>query len=114
MSVTGDTEATLLARVARRDQHALATLYDRRTRVARECLAQMIAAWGPLLIEEPIPTNVALAEAARDGRLLFDVDPDSAGAAAYYAAAAEIVARWRRARNGSIAETRTANAGRAS
>jgi RNA polymerase sigma-70 factor (ECF subfamily) len=29
MSVTGDTEATLLARVARRDQHALATLYDR-------------------------------------------------------------------------------------
>jgi RNA polymerase sigma-70 factor (ECF subfamily) len=28
-SVAGDTEATLLARVARRDQHALATLYDR-------------------------------------------------------------------------------------
>ena len=78
----------------------LATLYDRRTRVARECLAQMIAEWGELLIEEPIPTNVALAEAARDGRLLFEADAESAGAAAYYAAAAEIVARWRATRNG--------------
>ena len=28
----------------------------------------MIDAWGALLIEAPIPTNVALAEAARDGR----------------------------------------------
>jgi len=79
----------------------LATLYDRRTRVARECLARMIAEWGPLLIEEPIPTNVALAEAARDGRLLFDSEPESAGAAAYYSAAAEIVARWLEGRNGS-------------
>jgi chromosome partitioning protein len=78
----------------------LATLYDRRTRVARECLAQMMAEWGELLIEEPIPTNVALAEAARDGRLLFEADAESAGAAAYYAAAAEIVARWRATRNG--------------
>jgi chromosome partitioning protein len=78
----------------------LATLYDRRTRVARECLASMIEQWGELLIEAPIPTNVALAEAARDGRLLYEADPESAGAAAYYAAAAEIVARWRVARNG--------------
>ena len=79
----------------------LATLYDRRTRVARECLAQMIDQWGDLLIEAPIPTNVALAEAARDGRLLYEAEPNSAGAAAYYAAAAEIVARWRAARNGT-------------
>jgi chromosome partitioning protein len=78
----------------------LATLYDRRTRVARECLANMIDQWGELLIEAPIPTNVALAEAARDGRLLYEADPHSAGAAAYYAAAAEIVARWRAVRNG--------------
>jgi chromosome partitioning protein len=78
----------------------LATLYDRRTRVARECLATMIEAWGELLIDAPIPTNVALAEAARDGRLLYEADPESAGAAAYYAAAAEIIARWRAARNG--------------
>jgi chromosome partitioning protein len=79
----------------------LATIYDRRTRVARECLARMIETWGELLLDPPIPTNVALAEAARDGRLLFEVDPDSAGAAAYYATAAEIVARWRAARDGS-------------
>jgi chromosome partitioning protein len=78
----------------------LATLYDRRTRVARECLATMIAEWGALMIDAPIPTNVALAEAARDGRLLYEADPESAGAAAYYAAAAEIIARWRAARNG--------------
>ena len=78
----------------------LATLYDRRTRVARECLAKMMEEWGELLIEPPIPTNVALAEAARDGRLLFETDPESAGAAAYYQAAAEIVARWRGSRGG--------------
>ena len=78
----------------------LATLYDRRTRVARECLAKMMEEWGELLIEPPIPTNVALAEAARDGRLLFETDPDSAGAAAYYQAAAgdrrplAVVAWW--------------------
>ncbi|HEY7472716.1 MAG TPA: ParA family protein [Gemmatimonadota bacterium] len=80
----------------------LPTLYDRRTRVARECLASMIDAWGPLLIDAPIPTNVALAEAARDGRLLYEADPESTGAAAYYSAAAEIVARWRAARNGRV------------
>ncbi|HUP01636.1 MAG TPA: ParA family protein [Gemmatimonadota bacterium] len=71
----------------------LATLYDRRTRIARECLATMEESWGKLLLEEAIPINVALAEAARDGRLLFEVDPDSAGAAAYFAVAAEIVER---------------------
>lgn len=71
----------------------LATLYDRRTRVARECLTRMEEEWGELLFEEAIPTNIALAEAARDGRLLFEIDPDSAGAAAYFAVAAEIVER---------------------
>lgn len=71
----------------------LATLYDRRTRVARECLARMEAAWGDLLLEAIVPVNVALAEAGRDGRLLFETDPDSAGAAAYYAVAAEIARR---------------------
>ena len=71
----------------------LATLYDRRTRLARECLTTMEESWGDLLLEEAIPTNVALAEAARDGRLLFETQPNSAGAAAYFAAAAEIVER---------------------
>lgn len=76
----------------------LATLYDRRTRVARECLDRMEEMWGGLLLEEAIPTNIALAEAARDGKLLFEVDPDSAGAAAYFAAAAEIMGRLTAAR----------------
>lgn len=71
----------------------LATMYDRRTRVARECLARMEDEWGELLLETEIPTNVALAEAGRDGRLLFEVDPSSTGAAAYLAATAEIVRR---------------------
>lgn len=71
----------------------LATLYDRRTRVARETLDRMDDAWGARLMDATIPINVALAEAAREGRLLFEVDPDSAGAAAYYAAGAEIVHR---------------------
>jgi chromosome partitioning protein len=71
----------------------MATLYDRRTRVARECLARMEAQWGDDLLEAIIPTNVALAEAAREGRLLYEIDPDSAGAAAYYDAAREIAER---------------------
>lgn len=71
----------------------VATLYDRRTRVARECLARMEAQWGEELLPTAIPVNVALAEAAREGRLLFEIDPESAGAAAYYDVAREIAER---------------------
>lgn len=81
----------------------LATLYDRRTRVARECLARMADEWGEDLLETEIPINVALAEAGRDGRLLFETDGSSAGAAAYLAAAAEIVRRIGASRRGRAA-----------
>ncbi len=92
----------------------LATLYDRRTRVARECLDRMDEAWGELLLDAVVPTNVALAEAGRDGRLLFELDPESAGAAAYYAAGAEIVRRLAKARGGATAPSprRAARAGK--
>lgn len=78
----------------------LATMYDRRTRVARETLDRMEDAWGEALLETTVPINVALAEAAREGRLLFEIDADSAGAAAYYGAGAEIVHRLAEARRG--------------
>lgn len=78
----------------------LATMYDRRTRVARETLNRMEDEWGEALLETTVPINVALAEAARDGRLLFEIDPDSAGAVAYYSAGAEIVHRLTEAREG--------------
>lgn len=84
----------------------LATLYDRRTRIARECLSQMEDLWGDLLFEETVPTNIALAEAGRQGRLLFELDPGSAGAMAYFAVAAEVIQR--------LAETAAAPAGAAS
>ncbi|HKY59748.1 MAG TPA: ParA family protein [Gemmatimonadota bacterium] len=71
----------------------LATLYDRRTRVGRECLARMEAEWGEALLGTAIPVNVALAEAAREGRLLYEIDPESAGAAAYYDVTREIAER---------------------
>jgi chromosome partitioning protein len=71
----------------------LATLYDRRTRVGRECLTRMEGEWGEALLRGVIPINVALAEAAREGRLLYEIDPDSAGAAAYYNVAREIAER---------------------
>jgi chromosome partitioning protein len=74
----------------------LATLYDRRTRVARECLARMESDWGSELLGPVIPINVALAEAAREGRLLFEIDPNSAGAAAYYDVAREMAERMSR------------------
>ncbi len=73
----------------------LATLCDRRTRVARECLQRMEEEWGERLLERAIPVNIALAEAGRDGRLIYETAPDSAGAAAYYEVAAEILRRWR-------------------
>lgn len=78
----------------------LATMYDRRTRVARETLNRMEDEWGEELFETTVPINVALAEAARDGRLLFEIDADSAGATAYYAAGAEIVRRLNETRGG--------------
>ncbi|HEY7602282.1 MAG TPA: ParA family protein, partial [Methylomirabilota bacterium] len=71
----------------------LATLYDRRTRVGRECLARMEEEWGESLLPTVIPVNVALAEAAKEGRLLYEIDPDSAGAAAYYEVTREIAER---------------------
>ena len=71
----------------------LATLYDRRTRVGRECLARMEGEWGEALFRTVIPVNVALAEAAREGRLLYEIDPDSSGAAAYYEVTREIAER---------------------
>lgn len=77
----------------------LATLYDRRTRVARECLDRMDREWGDELFDTAVPVNVALAEAGRDGRLLFEIDPDSAGAEAYYAVTTEILDRWKASRN---------------
>lgn len=81
----------------------LATLYDRRTRVARECLARMEDERGDLLLERPIPVNIALAEAGRDGRLLYETAPDSPGAAAYLEVAAEILRRWRTASRSAAA-----------
>lgn len=75
----------------------LATLYDKRTRVARECLTRMENEWGDLLLDRAIPVNIALAEAGRDGRLIFENQPDSSGAAAYLDVAAEILRRSRSA-----------------
>jgi len=80
----------------------LATLYDRRTRVGRECLTKMADDWGDLLFREPIPINIALAEAAREGRLLFEVDANSTGAAAYYSVAAEIAERLAARREAAV------------
>ncbi len=82
----------------------LATLYDRRTRVARECVERMEEEFGDAFLESMIPVNVALAEAAREGRLLYETAPDSAGAAAYYSASAEIVRRMRARRPGAAGE----------
>ncbi|MDX1622488.1 MAG: ParA family protein [Gemmatimonadota bacterium] len=81
----------------------LATLYDRRTRVARESLARMERQWGEDLLETVIPINVALAEAAREGRLLFETDPNSAGAEAYLSASADIVRRIAETKRGRSA-----------
>ena len=58
----------------------------------------MMDDWGEQLLKTVVPTNIALAEAARDGRLIYDSDPHSTGSEAYLSVAAEILGRWRERR----------------
>ncbi len=72
---------------------AVATLYDRRTRLAQEVLAQVESTYGLEVLPPPIPKTVRVAEAPARGRSILDHAPRSTAAAAYRELALSIEAR---------------------
>jgi chromosome partitioning protein len=71
----------------------LPTLYDGRTRFARETLAEIRERFGDACFDTVIRSSVKLREAARQGVPVARLAPASNGAADYAALAAEVAAR---------------------
>jgi chromosome partitioning protein len=86
-----------LALLGERIGHQLAvrilpTLYDGRTRYARETLAEIRALFGELCFDTVIRSNVKLREAARRGKPIIEYARAANGALDYAALAAELAA----------------------
>lgn len=74
----------------------LRTRVDGRTQQINEAIGAALSDnYQPLLLETTIPVNSALAQAQAAGRSIFQFSPQSRGAQAYRALAAEVVARRR-------------------
>ncbi len=69
----------------------VATLFDKRLRIARELLVGMQAQLGPLLFDTVIHTSVRLREAAAAGVPVHVLDPESRAASDFQSLAAEVV-----------------------
>jgi chromosome partitioning protein len=65
----------------------IATMFDPRTRLARETLADVEARYGVPLLYPPIPKSVRVAEAPGRGCSVLDHAPGSPSAEAYRALA---------------------------
>jgi chromosome partitioning protein len=75
------------------DVRILATLYDGRTRFARETLAEIRTRFGDACFDTVIRNSIKLREAARRGVPVVRMAPSSNGAEDYAALAAEVAAR---------------------
>jgi chromosome partitioning protein len=75
------------------DVRILATLYDGRTRFARETLAEIRTRFGDACFDTVIRNSIKLREAARRGLPVVRMAPSSNGAADYAALATEVAAR---------------------
>lgn len=106
------------------DLRVVATLFDRRTRFARDVLVAMQARFGEAMFDTAIRQSVRLREAAGFGTIIQELAPRSRAAADFAAlaaeleahAAAELAARVRRpgptlSRSRYVAGVRTAPAG---
>lgn len=82
------------------DLRVLATMFNRRTRFAREVLVGMQARFGVLMFDTAIRESVRLREAAGYGMPVEDLDPSSRAAAEFRALAGELL-RYTRHRRGS-------------
>jgi len=72
----------------------LRTMFDPRSRLAREVSNQLSKHFGDKLYRTVIPRNVRLAEAPSYGQAIFDYDRRSKGAIAYLALAGEFIRRY--------------------
>jgi chromosome partitioning protein len=88
-----ETIALLADRIGHQvDVRILPTLYDGRTRFARETLAEIRGLFGDLCFDTVIRSNVKLREAARRGRPINRIARSANGAIDYGALAVEVVA----------------------
>ena len=71
----------------------LMTMYDGRTRLSQDVLAEVRGHFGALVYETVIPRNIRLSEAPSFGKPITDYDPTSRGAQAYRDFAAEFERR---------------------
>jgi chromosome partitioning protein len=71
------------------------TMVDRRTSLAQAVEQDARQNLGDLVFQTVIPRNVRLSEAPSHAQSVLDYDPASAGATAYHALAAELLARER-------------------
>jgi chromosome partitioning protein len=73
----------------------LMTMYDGRTRLSQDVLAEVRQHFGELVYDTVIPRNIRLGEAPSFGKPITDYDPASKGAQAYRDFAAEFERRAR-------------------
>ncbi len=73
----------------------LITMYDGRTRLARDVEREVREHFPRLVFDTVVPRSVRIGEAPSYGRPVIHHDPHSPGAAAYFALARELVARTR-------------------
>lgn len=72
----------------------LRTLYDPRSTLAQQVVAQLGQHFGDKVFDTVIPRNIRLAEAPSFGRPIFAYDKSSRGALAYQELAAELIKRF--------------------
>lgn len=72
----------------------LLTLYDSRTRLGNEVMAEVRRQFGDVVFDVVIPRNVRLSEAPSYGSPIAYYDVNSTGARAYEALSKEVIQRW--------------------
>ena len=72
----------------------LLTLYDSRTRLANEVVAEVRRQFGDVVFDVVAPRNVRLSEAPSYGSPIAYYDSNSTGAKAYESLAREVIQRW--------------------
>jgi chromosome partitioning protein len=80
------------AQGSRFDRRVVGTLFDKRTRFARELLVALHARFGDEMYDTVVRSSVRLREAAASGRPVFDLAPRSGAADDFHALAAEVLA----------------------
>ena len=90
---------TVVDMVARRLNRGLSvsaillTMYDPRQRLADQVAAEVRAHFSDTVLDAVVPRSVRVSEAPSHGQTVLTYEPDSRGAAAYRAAAAELAGR---------------------